>query len=170
MLTLHQPWAALVAAGVKTIETRSWETSYRGELLIHAAKTEAASKTPEARLLATGVLRARLWNEMAFGAIVARCQLVDCVPMVTLRDRTPGSCTYLCIDMPDEGTMTHQSGGMWLIGPGSFTRGIPVRVEDQRPYGDYRPGRFAWLLADVVPFSRPIPAKGGQRIWNWRQP
>lgn len=37
-LSLTQPWATLVALGEKTIETRSWQTSYRGPLLIHAAK------------------------------------------------------------------------------------------------------------------------------------
>jgi hypothetical protein len=37
-LTLTQPWATLVAIGAKTIETRSWPTSYRGPLAIHAAK------------------------------------------------------------------------------------------------------------------------------------
>lgn len=36
-LTLTQPWASLVALGEKRIETRSWGTSYRGELAIHAA-------------------------------------------------------------------------------------------------------------------------------------
>jgi hypothetical protein len=43
-LTLTQPWASLMAAqrepGIawKRIETRSWYTGYRGELVIHAAK------------------------------------------------------------------------------------------------------------------------------------
>src|SRR3954451_22243677 len=37
-LTLTQPWATLVAIGAKQIETRSWGTSYRGWLAIHAAK------------------------------------------------------------------------------------------------------------------------------------
>lgn len=37
-LTLHQPWASLIAAGVKTIETRSWSTRYRGPLAVHAGK------------------------------------------------------------------------------------------------------------------------------------
>jgi len=37
-LTLTQPWASLMAVGAKTIETRSWETMYRGGLVIHAAK------------------------------------------------------------------------------------------------------------------------------------
>ena len=37
-LTLHQPWANLVALGHKQIETRSWATKYRGALAIHAGK------------------------------------------------------------------------------------------------------------------------------------
>jgi activating signal cointegrator 1 len=38
-ISLWQPWASLIVLGAKTIETRSWATSYRGPLLIHAAKT-----------------------------------------------------------------------------------------------------------------------------------
>ena len=32
--SLKQPWANLVACGYKTLETRTWTTGYRGELLI----------------------------------------------------------------------------------------------------------------------------------------
>lgn len=35
-LTLKQPWATLVAEGIKTYEFRSWKTNYRGKVLIHA--------------------------------------------------------------------------------------------------------------------------------------
>ena len=38
-ITLWQPWATLIAIGVKPFETRSWATSYRGPLAIHAGKT-----------------------------------------------------------------------------------------------------------------------------------
>ena len=37
-ISLTQPWATLVAVGAKKIETRSWQTSYRGPILIHASK------------------------------------------------------------------------------------------------------------------------------------
>ena len=40
-LTIIQPWATLLAAGKKRIETRSWKTNYRGEILIHAALKRA---------------------------------------------------------------------------------------------------------------------------------
>ncbi len=46
VLSLKQPWAALLVAGIKTIEIRSWFTNYRGRLLIHAAQTP--DKRPEA--------------------------------------------------------------------------------------------------------------------------
>mgnify|MGYP006320865015 FL=1 len=36
-LSLLQPWATLVAIGAKQIETRSWATSYRGPVAIHAS-------------------------------------------------------------------------------------------------------------------------------------
>jgi hypothetical protein len=37
-LSLKQPWATLLAAGLKTIEVRRWKTAQTGELLIHAAR------------------------------------------------------------------------------------------------------------------------------------
>jgi activating signal cointegrator 1 len=38
-ISLWQPWASLMAAGLKKIETRSWPTSYRGDLVICSTKT-----------------------------------------------------------------------------------------------------------------------------------
>lgn len=37
-ISLTQPWATLVALGEKRIETRGWNTSYRGQIAIAAAK------------------------------------------------------------------------------------------------------------------------------------
>lgn len=37
-LSLRQPWAALVAAGRKSIEVRRWPSQQRGRIYIHAAK------------------------------------------------------------------------------------------------------------------------------------
>lgn len=36
VITLKQPWATLVAEGIKKYEFRSWKTNYRGKILIHA--------------------------------------------------------------------------------------------------------------------------------------
>jgi hypothetical protein len=37
-ISVKQPWANLIASGEKTIETRLWETKYRGPLLIVSSK------------------------------------------------------------------------------------------------------------------------------------
>lgn len=39
-ISLLQPWASLVVMGVKQFETRSWNTNYRGRILIHASKAK----------------------------------------------------------------------------------------------------------------------------------
>lgn len=41
-LTLIQPWASYIALGLKQHETRSWGTSYRGPIAIHAGKSTEA--------------------------------------------------------------------------------------------------------------------------------
>ena len=40
VLSLTEPYATLIKMGIKTIETRSWKTNYRGELYIHASSTK----------------------------------------------------------------------------------------------------------------------------------
>ena len=39
VLSVRQPWAGLIVAGIKTVENRTWRTKYRGQLWIHATKT-----------------------------------------------------------------------------------------------------------------------------------
>lgn len=45
VISIMQPWATLIVLGHKKIETRSWNTKYRGEILIHAS----AGKKPANR-------------------------------------------------------------------------------------------------------------------------
>jgi hypothetical protein len=42
-LSIRQPWAWAVVAGIKTVENRSWKRSYRGLLVIHAGVVEDPS-------------------------------------------------------------------------------------------------------------------------------
>lgn len=37
-LSIKQPWADMIAQGVKTIEVRTWQTKYRGDLLVCVTK------------------------------------------------------------------------------------------------------------------------------------
>lgn len=38
-------------------------------------------------------------------------------------------------------------------------------LDGDLPLGDYRPGRWAWLLEDVVRLVNPVPARGRQGLW-----
>jgi hypothetical protein len=67
-LTLWQPYASAIALGKKRIETRSWRTSYRGEIAIHAAARRGPLDHDLVSLL-NGA-------NMPFGAIVAVARLV----------------------------------------------------------------------------------------------
>lgn len=46
-LSVKQPWASLIASGIKTLEVRSWSTDHRGDLCIVSGR--APSETPKAR-------------------------------------------------------------------------------------------------------------------------
>lgn len=66
-LTIHQPYAELIASGAKVIENRTWPTHHRGHLAIHAGKSRdwlAPMSDP---------------NRFVYGAVVAIARLVDCV-------------------------------------------------------------------------------------------
>lgn len=47
--------------------------------------------------------------------------------------------------------------------PGEYFVIIDEREAD---FGDYTPGRYVWILANVRPIE-PVPAKGMQRLWEW---
>jgi ASCH domain-containing protein len=72
-LSVRQPWANLIARGVKTIELRSWDTDYRGELAICAGKEIDREGAARMRC-APSELRPR-------GAIVCVVDLVDIRPL-----------------------------------------------------------------------------------------
>lgn len=93
-LTLTQPWASLVACGAKQIETRSWSTSYRGPLVIHAAKNwkcEDRSLFDDewfvAPLSCIGIYEPA---HVPLGTIVAVCRLEDIEPTSVVRPRLLG--------------------------------------------------------------------------------
>ena len=104
-ISLWQPWASYIAAGMKGYETRSWATPYRGPLAIHAAKRPMTEG--ELELLDEYPLTLPL----PFGAIVATCTLLDCVRMtdvvianrferdLALGDWYPGRYAWRLVDV-----------------------------------------------------------------------
>ena len=65
-LTIIEPWASLIAEKKKFIETRSWKTSYKGELYIHASSKKIKKTDEHIQQL----LRLIPNTEMAYGNII----------------------------------------------------------------------------------------------------
>ena len=77
-LSLLQPWASLVVMGHKTVETRSWSTPYRGQLLIHASLGKSGSEfclqQPFKKFIPN-------FNALPFGAIIGEVTLTKILPV-----------------------------------------------------------------------------------------
>lgn len=70
VLTIKQPWATLIAEGYKQYEFRTWNTKYRGDILIHAGlgcDKEALKRFEHLNL------------EYPKGCIVAKATLTDSI-------------------------------------------------------------------------------------------
>lgn len=70
VLTVKEPWASLIINGYKMYEFRSWKTSYRGKILIHAGKSIEKNNLD-------------LFNgynlDYSFGYIIGEVELEDCI-------------------------------------------------------------------------------------------
>ena len=70
VLTIKQPFATLIAEGVKEFEFRTWKTKFRGEFLIHAGK--GVDKKAMKKFAHYGF-------DYPSGCIIAKANLTDCV-------------------------------------------------------------------------------------------
>lgn len=83
-ISLKQPWANMIASGRKTIETRTWPTKYRGEILIVSSRKPPIEPA---------------------GHAVAVATIVDCRPMTRNDEQAaccelyPGAWAWLLADV-----------------------------------------------------------------------
>lgn len=132
-ISLTQPWATLIAIGAKKIETRSWNTTYRGPLAIHAAK---GGYNDDLLLMKIEPF----FTELTKAGIVSRLQIpLGCVVAI---------CELVQVDHIKDG----------------YSKYITY---EERSFGDYTPGRFAWILKNANQLSEPISAKGALGLWDW---
>lgn len=81
-LSIRQPWAWLIAYGLKDIENRTWPTHFRGRFLIHASRGMTRAEYDGARFFAHRIRPHMMFPDLtAFerGGIVGEAELVDCV-------------------------------------------------------------------------------------------
>jgi hypothetical protein len=150
-LSLWQPWATLVMLGAKRLETRSWPTTHRGPLFIHASsKTsreliELCHEEPFCTALrAGGIAR---WQDLPRGGFLGVVKLVDVRQMAGRG--FPGS-HVVAVDPRGEALP-------WLEEP---------PAEPERSFGRYEAGRFAWYLEEPRAFDRAVPYRARQRLFN----
>jgi hypothetical protein len=79
-ISIRQPWAALIVAGVKDVENRPWPTSHRGEVLIHASQNVAGWSLADVERMYGFEAPADIARLCALrGGIVGMATIVDCV-------------------------------------------------------------------------------------------
>jgi hypothetical protein len=136
-LTIHQPYAELIARGEKRVENRSWRTHYRGALAIHAGLRRAESGERRAKSQTLLALDSQL-SALDYGAIIAVAELVACLHIDELRQR--------------EGTLFAEFEDIksfrWLL-------------EHEHTFGPW-----CWVLANVRRLAKPIPITGTQMLWE----
>lgn len=86
-LSIKQPWAVLIAHGIKNIENRTWKTNFRGKIYIHASGTPVV-KTGKTWTIYTkeqhDFLHQKydslvLSSEFETSRIIGEVEIIDCV-------------------------------------------------------------------------------------------
>lgn len=128
VLTIKEPYATFIMQGLKKIETRSWNTKYRGEIYIHTGKSKDFIK----KIKNPSVLNLLENLELNYGNIICKAELIDCIYMTK-----------------------------------EFINKIKNENNNEYILGQYKVGRYAWILKNVQKLDKKIPAKGKLNIWTY---
>jgi hypothetical protein len=80
-ITLHQPWASLVAKGWKQYETRDWPTNHRGLIVIHAGRKPKGKQELREHDKVVASFKDLLNEDCPYSAVVAIAELTDVILM-----------------------------------------------------------------------------------------
>jgi hypothetical protein len=164
-LSLYQPWATLLAAGAKTVETRSWPAprtlEFSERVMIHASQKwspeqlKLCNQEPFRDALIRVLHLEQIapsdsWRDfLPFGAIVGYASFLSCYP--TERVDLIQSRPVLRHAFSVRGD---SAVDRLLIGP------------DDHAFGDYSPNRFAWHFRDHYLYTTPISYKGRMGLFS----
>lgn len=174
-LVVRQPWASLIAHGIKTIETRGFAPRTvlqpGDQLAIVAGKAnppEGWRASPGQRgsavlgdlggewVVSDGHLL-ELCDErsvpMPLGAVVAVATFDAALPM---EECPPYSSSFDDRWEPEPPSVLYLGGldgGPWAFIDGNG----PIRFVDEAPLGDFTPGRYGWLLSNPHRLTSPVP-------------
>jgi len=157
-ISLLQPWAILVAVGAKCIETRSWKTSYRGPLAIHASAgyISGGRRALKELIVVNARMHSVLVDEFGFLGRI----MVSKLPL----GRIVATCNLIAVK--EIRYSPEKFAGWAWTGPDVTEYKIEL-TDQEKAFGDYTPGRYAWLLDNIQRLDQPVPAKGKLGLWEW---
>lgn len=139
-LTLRQPWASLMDVKAKTLETRSWSTDYRGELVITASQGyDFAEYEYELRPEFARHLRGAYPGDISLPRGVALCvvRLLACVKTKDLHK------LQAC--------------------------GFKAPAAEELLFGNFEEGRYVWATEYVRRLDHRPRVFGAQGLWTFPQ-
>ena len=151
LLSLHEPWATLMALKAKRIETRDWATSYRGPLAIHASKHGMSLQDTLMQCL----------NPAFYDALQAY------PPFEEMARKWPGNIKKAAIKdaFPDRGKIVCVVNLKQCWPTDSAAMG-EILNHTEREFGNYEPNRFGWITEHLFTLPEPISFTSKQGLVN----
>lgn len=167
-LSVRQPWASLIVAGVKTIENRSRPTRYRGRVLIHAGRTidhDGMATVNEAMAEVGSVPSVDEWPT---GAIIGCATIVDCVTE-SVDEFFEGPFGYVLADAVEFDRPIPARGQLGLYETPHITVDMAAAILGKKPvsvramlarWGIPKPGRDYWIDNQLLARLEAVPPPG----------
>jgi len=183
-LSVKQPWAYLLCAGVKDIENRTWKLpeKYKGErILIHASAAKMKSLQKMLTLEQKAIVDKKLgyeydWDKVfAKSAIIGSVRFVDCVinhPSIWA-EKSETNCSERCRNSDCEHFIEwgfqslNDCRSCKLIGQSYEVEEVPKDCPKQMKIDKI----YNWVATDAVLFEEPIlNVKGKLGFWDYDLP
>lgn len=146
-LTVWQPWASLIAAGVKPYEFRGW--SAPSWVVGQRIAVHAGARKPKRGEVEQLIMICR-------GGRGRRAGLLDGALEILERLHVGGELWLGCV------VCTAVLGE-----PFSAAGGLPALGIDRNDSDRSKHFNFAWPMLDVQRIEPPVPARGAQGFWQW---
>jgi hypothetical protein len=158
-LSMHQPWASLLIAGIKTVEGREWPTAHRGRLWI-ASTVQACDPTEAEEMrqeyeerVSRGEQEELPWPEHFPSSMLLGCiEVTDCIDQEEYRERCQRD------ELVDEG-----NGSSYLfVADNPMQLLVPLRVSGQHKIFKL-PAKTAAMARAGLGSARSLKKGGGKK-------
>ena len=151
VITVWQPWASLIMAGVKPYEFRGWELPVALRNKRHGVHAGARKvKVDEINELIRRLEGPEPWTVSLFKSAVPLLRSWRDDP-----EKLPRSCVL--------GTAFFGSPVLGSVIARDF--GAPVNDSDRTAHSTW-----GWPVSAIEHFEPPVPARGAQGWWEWQAP